>query len=76
MARMVAQMSWRWRHARASSGRLRETSERGEEEDTAMRWWRCCHTVGGWQMTQKKESVIIKYVSIRDSHGVGMPLEF
>jgi hypothetical protein len=25
---------------------------------------------------KKKESVIIKYVSIRDSHWVGMPLEF
>jgi len=46
VATMVEAMSLRWRHARAGSARLGE-SGRGEEEDAAMRRWRCCHVVGG-----------------------------
>jgi len=48
VASMVAAMSLRWLHARAGSGWFGE-SGRGEEEDAAMRQWRCCHVVGGRQ---------------------------
>ena len=42
VAKMVAAISLRWQDAKAGSGRLGE-SGRGEEEDAAMRRWRCCH---------------------------------